>query len=315
MSIFLNNKKILVAGGTGFVGKRVIRKLEERGANYLSTSLSKGTDFRNFEATKEYFDKEKPDFVINCAAFVGGVMFGIKRPGEIFFNNTLMAANLMEAARLSGVERFINPISNCTYPGKATYFKEDEWWDGPMHESVVAYATVRKASWLQGWAYKQQYGFDSIHLILPNMYGPGDHFEEVRSHVLGALIMKFIEAKENNKPEVIVWGTGKPIREWLYIDDGAEALIKALEIKDIIDPVNIGVGEGISIIDLANLIKEAVGFEGRIVMDETKPDGAMCKIMDNERMKKIFSGWQPQIGLKEGIKYTIEDYYKNVLKK
>ncbi|MFH1841355.1 MAG: NAD-dependent epimerase/dehydratase family protein [Candidatus Nealsonbacteria bacterium] len=310
----LTDKKILVTGGTGFLGKRVIKKLEEKELNYVATSKSLGVDFRNFEQTKKYFKKEKPDFVINCAAFVGGIKFGYEKPGEIFFNNILIATYLMEAARLAGVKKFVNPISNCAYPAHLTHFKEEDFWSGPLHESVLAYGFARKASWVQSWSYLKQYGFDTINLILPNMYGPGDHFEEVRSHALGALVMKFIEAKEKKIPEVIVWGTGKPIREWLYVDDGAEVLVKALEIKSTTEPVNIGVGEGISVLDLAKLIKETVGFDGKIILDKEKPDGALCKIMNNTKMKEIFK-WIPETSLKEGIKKTVDYYYKEVLNK
>lgn len=309
MSSELKDKKVFVPGGTGFVGKIVVAKLKEKGINYITTSQSLGVDFRDLEQTKLFFEKERPDYVINCAAFVGGIKFGLEHRGEIFFNNILMATNLMEAARLSGVKRFVNPISNCAYPEHLTKFKEKDFWSGPLHESVLAYGAVRKMSWVQGWAYQKQYGFDSVHLILPNMYGPGDYFDETRSHALGALVMKFAEAKKQGKPEVVVWGTGKPIREWLYVDDGAEALIRGLEIPSTIEPINIGRGEGVSVKELAALIKEAVGYQGKMVFDTAKPDGALCKIMVVDRMKEIFK-WTPLTTLKEGIKQTIEDYNK-----
>jgi GDP-L-fucose synthase len=307
-------KKIFVPGGDGFVGQSVVKKLKEKNLNFLSLSEKDGYDFRNFEQTKELFEKEKPDAVINCAAFVGGIQFGYQYPGEIFYNNILMATYLMEAARLTGVGRFVNPISNCVYPAKLSKFKETELWSGPLHDSVLVYGLVRKTSWVQGWAYKKQYNFDSIHLILPNMYGPGDHFDEIRSHALSALIMKFVEAKRKNLPEVTVWGTGKPIREWLYVEDGAEALVRALEIEATLEPINIGRGEGISILELAELIKKITGFQGKIVLDKSKPDGAPCKIMVAEKMKEIFN-WQPQINLEEGIKKTVEWYEKNYEKR
>lgn len=308
-----DDKKIFVPGGNGFLGKRVVKKLEERGIEYVSLSLRDGYDFRNFEQTKELFEKEKFDAVINCAAFVGGIQYGYEKPGEIFYNNILMSTYLMEAARLTGVERFINPISNCSYPAHLTKdFKEEEWWDGPLHESVLVYGFVRKASWVQSWAYHKQYGFKTINLILPNMYGPGDHFDEKRSHALGALIMKFVEAKKKNLSEVTVWGTGKPIREWLYVDDGAEILIKSLEIEPIIEPINVGVGKGISILELAELIKEVVGYRGEIILDKSKPDGAPYKTMDNTKSKKIFK-WEPPTTLREGIAKTVEWYIKTFL--
>ena len=305
-------KKIFVAGGNGFFGKRVVKKLEKRNIEYVSFSLRNGYDFRNIEQTKELFEKEKFDAVINCAAFVGGIQFGYERPGEIFYNNILMSTNLMEASKLTDVERFINPISNCSYPSRLTKdFKEEEWWDGPLHESVLVYGFVRKASWVQSWAYYKQYGFKTVNIILPNMYGPGDHFDETRSHALGALIMKFVEAKKKNLPDVTVWGTGKPIREWLFVDDGAEILIKSLEIEPTIEPINVGVGKGISILELAELIKEVVGYKGEIILDESKPDGAPYKTMDNTKLKKIFN-WVPPTSLREGIKKTVEWYTNNL---
>ena len=306
------NKKVFVPGGNGFLGKRVVKKLEERNIDYVSRSLRNGYDFRNFEQTKELFEKEKFDAVINCAAFVGGIQFGYEKPGEIFYNNILMSTNLMEAARLTEVKRFINPISNCTYPAHLTKdFKEEEWWDGPLHESVLVYGFVRKASWVQSWAYYKQYDFKTINLILPNMYGPSDHFDEKRSHALGALIMKLVEAKRKNQPEVIVWGTGKPTREWLFVDDGAEVLIRALEVEPAIEPINVGVGKGISILELAELIKEIAGYKGEIVLDTSKHDGAPYKTMDNTRLEKIFN-WVPLTSLREGIEKTVEWYINNL---
>ena len=303
-------EKIFVAGGNGFLGKRVVKKLEERNIDYVSLSLRDGSDFRNFDQTKKLFEKERFDAVINCAAFVGGIQYGYEKPGEIFYNNILMSTYLMEAARLTKIKRFVNPISNCSYPAHLTKdFKEEEWWDGPLHESVLVYGFVRKASWVQSWAYYKQYGFETINLILPNMYGPGDHFDEKRSHALGALIMKFVEAKRKNQSEVVVWGTGKPIREWLFVDDGAETLIRALEIEPRIEPINVGVGKGISILELAELIKEVVGYSGEIILDKSKPDGAPYKTMDNTKMKKIFN-WVPPTSLEEGIEKTVE-WYKN----
>ena len=305
-------KKIFVPGGNGFLGKRVVKKLKERSIDYIPLSLRDRYDFRNFEQTRELFEREKFDAVINCAAFVGGIQYGYEKPGEIFYNNILMSTYLMEAARLADVKRFINPISNCSYPARLTRdFKEEEWWNGPLHESVLVYGFVRKASWVQSWAYYKQYGFETINLILPNMYGPGDHFDEKRSHALGALIMKFAEAKRKNLPSVTVWGTGKPIREWLFVDDGAEILIRALEIERTIEPINVGVGKGISILELAELIKEVVGYKGEIVMDTSKPDGAPYKTMDNTKLKKIFK-WEPPTSLREGIEKTVRWYINSI---
>ena len=304
--------KVFVPGGNGFLGRRVVKGLKEKGIGFVSLSLRNGYDFRDAKQTRELFEKERFDALINCAAFVGGIQFGYERPGEIFYNNILMSTNLMESARLTGVKRFINPISNCSYPGHLTKdFKEEEWWDGQLDESVMVYGFVRKATWVQSWAYYKQYGFETVNLILPNMYGPGDHFEEKRSHALGALIMKFVEAKRKNLTRVTVWGSGKPVREWLYVDDGAEIIIKALEMGPTVDPINVGVGKGISILELAELIKDIVGYNGKIVLEMSRPDGAPHKTMDNSKLRALFN-WVPPTSLRKGIEQTVEWYTSNI---
>ncbi|MCP4179890.1 MAG: NAD-dependent epimerase/dehydratase family protein [bacterium] len=300
---------ILVTGATGFLGKRVCKRLSELGIDHTGTSLSLGCDFRNYEQVKTIFEKVKPDFVLNCMAFVGGIQWGYKHFGEIFKNNLQMTVNLLEACKEYKVKRLANPISNCAYPGNASLFKEEEFWDGPLHESVLVYGFVRKASWVGSWAYKQQYGIDVIDIILSNMYGPEDHFEAERSHALGALIMKFYEAKKNNEAFVDVWGSGKPVREWLYVDDGAEAMIKALDIDSYAGPINIGVGKGISIINMAEKIKEAFQYNGQIKLDLTKPDGAPYKTVDGTLGSKLMK-WSPQKNFSDGINETIDWYTK-----
>lgn len=301
---------ILVTGATGFLGKRVCKKLEEKGIKFEKTSLSLGTDLRNKEEVFKLFDEIKPEYVLNCAAYVGGIQFGYKHPAELFTNNLLMTINLLEACKEFGVKRIVNPISNCAYPAKATLFKEDEFWDGALHESVMVYGFARKASWIGSWGYAKQYGVDSINLILSNMYGPEDHFEEERSHALGALIMKFVKAKENNEPFVNVWGSGKPVREWLHVDDGAEAMVRGLNVESYIEPINIGVAKGISIIEMAEFIKKHTGYKGEIKLDPTKPDGAPYKTVDGSKGAKLLN-WKPTIDFDNGVKDTIEWYLNN----
>jgi GDP-L-fucose synthase len=305
---------ILVTGATGFLGKRVCRQLQQAGKEYVATSLSLGLDLRDRSATLTFFDLHKPDYVLNCAAYVGGIQFGYKHPAELFHNNLQITINLLEAAKEANVKRMVNPISNCAYPGAATFFKEDEFWNGPLHESVMVYGFARKASWVGSWAYAKQYGLDVLNLILSNMYGPEDHFEEERSHALGALIMKFARAKQNNEPKVIVWGSGTPVREWLHVDDGAEAMIRGLTVAATTEPVNIGVGKGIAILEMAKLIKNYVGYPGEVFLDPTKPDGAPYKTVDGSRGAKIF-GWAPEISFDQGIQDTIDWYLKNGEKK
>ncbi|MFB6200962.1 MAG: NAD-dependent epimerase/dehydratase family protein [Halorhabdus sp.] len=304
---------VFVPGGNGFLGSRVTRKLDERDVPYVSLSRRDGYDFRDPSDVQRVFEEYDVDTVLNCAVDVGGIAYVADRPGEVYYNNTLIATHLMEFARRHGVERFVNPIANCTYPESLTgEFEEVEWWDGPMHESVLPFAITRKASWAQGKAYHDQYGFDSVHLIIPNMYGPGDHFDLERSHALGALLMKFVEADHSDDPTVTVWGTGEPVREWLYVDDGAEALIRALDIEPTTEPVNVGTGEGVSIMELAELIRDIVGYDGDIVLDESKPDGDPYRRLDPSRMQEIFE-WEPDTELRAGIQKTVEWYRQHEL--
>lgn len=303
---------ILVTGATGFLGKRVIRLLEEQGLVYEKTSLSLGVDLRDKEATIDLFRKIKPEYVLNCASYVGGIQFGAKHPVELFQNNLQITLNLLHAANVTGVKRIVNPISNCAYPGKATLFKETEFWDGPLHDSVLVYGFVRKAFWVGSWAYAQQYDMDVMNIILSNMYGPEDHFEEERSHALGALIMKFVKAKNSNEPFVNVWGSGKPVREWLHVDDGAEAMVRSIGAKRSIEPINIGVAEGISIIDMAKLISQYVGYKGEIKLDPSKPDGAPHKTVDGTNGEKLLN-WKPSISFENGVRATIAWYLDNIV--
>jgi GDP-L-fucose synthase len=301
---------ILVTGCTGFLGKRVCRLLESQDLHYLGISRQNGPDLRERLETLVFFQEKQPTQVINCAAFVGGIQFGYKHPAELFQNNLLMTLNLLEAARISKVKRLVNPISNCAYPGDATFFKEDEFWNGPLHESVMVYGFVRKASWIGAWAYAKQYGLDVINLILSNMYGPEDHFDEERSHALGALIMKIVRAKQTGQAQVTVWGSGKPVREWLHVDDGAEAMVRALNVAPYVDPINIGIGKGISIWEMATLIKDLVGYEGELVLDTLKPDGAPYKTVDGSRGTQHFS-WSPHRDFKQGVAEAIQWYLEH----
>lgn len=298
---------ILILGSTGFLGTRVRKLLDSKGLEYVGTSLSGGLDLRDRAATLRYFDEIRPEYVLNCATYVGGIQFGLKHPAELFHNNMHITLNLMEAATAAKVKRVVNPVSNCAYPGAAAVFREHEFWDGPIHESVLVYGFVRKASWVGAWAYAQQYGLDVINIVISNMYGPGDHFEEERSHALGALIMKIVRAKEQGLPQVVVWGTGKPIREWLHVDDGAEAMVRSMDVAATTDPINIGVGEGVSVIEMARLIKELVGYDGELVLDTSKPDGAPIRTVDGSRGRQHF-GWGPTREFRAGVADAIESY-------
>jgi len=301
---------ILVTGATGFLGKAVIRKLAAGNTPYVATSLSLGLDLRDRAAVEKYFSEIKPNAVIHCAAFVGGIQFGIKNAVQVFEHNMQMTLNVFHGSQSTGVKRVMHPVSNCVYPGDATLFKEDEIWNGALHESVEAYGTARKSLYIASKAYRRQYGLDTLNLVLSNMYGPDDHFEAERSHALGALVKKIIDARDSGGKEVVVWGSGAPVREWLYVDDAAEALIRGLEVPAQNEVLNIGLSQGISIKDLAHLICDLAGFKGELVFDRSKADGALHKTVDGTRAEKLYK-WQPSTSLRDGIAKTIAWYEGN----
>lgn len=303
----MSNGTVVVTGATGFVGKAVCASLSGAAIPVLRVSRSLGVDICT-DAFRDLCVQTRPSAIIHCAAYVGGIQFGYKHPAEIFYRNTLMMLRLLEAGRLAGVRRIVNPISNCSYPNVLEGpLAEENWWDGPLHESVLAYGFARKASWVGHWAYWKQYGLDTINLIVPNMYGPGDHFEEERSHALGALIKKIVDAHERGIGTVSVWGSGSVVREWLYVSDAAEILVKALSIPAGLEPINVGVGKGISIADLARLIADVVGYRGTLEFDRSKPDGAPVKIMQISTFHNRF-GATRWTHLRDGIAATVASY-------
>ncbi len=298
---------ILVTGATGFLGQRLCRRLEEGSMAFTRTSLSLGTDLRDFGETLELFEAVRPTVILNCASFAGGIQFGLRQPADVFRNNMPMIANLFEAAHRSGVKRIVNPLPNCVYPAELTVFEESRFWDGPLHESVMVYGLLRKLSWAGSWAYAKQWGVQTINLVFSNMYGPGDHLDEVRSHAVGGLVIRFLEAQRSGDPEVVVWGSGAPVREWLYVDDAAEAMVRAMTCAPCDQPVNVGVGKGMSIADVAERIGALVNYNGRIVYDRSKPDGAPHKAVDGARGRALLE-WSPQMDLNEGLARTVEWY-------
>jgi len=306
------NKKVLVLGGGGFLGSCIVNKLKERQAEVFVPFTKDRVDFRREEDCIKVMQETAPNIVINCAAIQGGIGYHSGKQADLFLDNAKMGLFLMEAAQKQGVDKFVNIVAGCSYPGyvEKDELNEEDYWSGEVHDSIFSYGVSRKMSVVYGKALSKQYDFNSIHLILANMYGPGEHFNPEQSKALAGLVKKFYDAKKTGASHVTVWGTGKPIRDWLYVDDGAEGILKAAEVYSSIDPLNISSGIGISVGDLAGTIKQTIGYEGEIVFDTSKPDGAIKKTFGITKMKKELN-WRPQTSLEEGIKKTIDWFDKN----
>lgn len=307
----LKEKKIIVTGGAGFLGKFVIKKLKERNCKDIFIPKIEEYDLRNLETIKRMYRDFEADIVIHLAAVVGGIGANRENPGSFFYDNLIMGIQLMEQARLNNIEKFVALGTICAYPKFTPVpFKEENLWDGYPEETNAPYGLAKKMSLVQSQAYRQQYGFNSIFLLPVNLYGPGDNFNPKSSHVIPALIKKFYDAKINNQSEVIVWGTGKATREFLYVEDCAEAIVLATEKYNKPDPVNIGAGFEISIKDLAEKIKGIIGFDGRIVWDTSKPDGQPRRSLDTKKAEKEF-GFKARVKFNEGLKNAIDWYIEN----
>lgn len=309
---YYKNKKIVIPGGNGFLGRHIVERLKETPCSVFIPKRKEGIDFRKKEDCQFYLGSIKPDIVINCAANQGGIAYFVNRQADVFMDNMLMGIFLMEASQKVGVKKFINIVAACSYPGysQKKELSEGDYWDGRIHESILSLGFPRKASVEYGLALKKQYDFNSIHLILANMYGPGEHFNPEQSKALGALIRKIYEAKIKKLPSIEIWGTGKPIRDWLFVRDAAEGILRAGAIYNDITPMNISTGVGVSVTKLAQTIKDIVGFEGKFVYDTTKPDGALNKIFEISKIKKELN-WVPKTSITVGIKETVEWFSKN----
>ena len=312
--ILTKDKKIIVTGGTGFLGNYVVRELKKRGFLNIFVPEIIEYDLRKIEDIKRMYNAANADIVINLAAVVGGIGANRENPGSFFYDNLIMGVQLMEEARLSGIKKFVALGTVCAYPKYTPVpFKEENLWDGYPEETNAPYGLAKKMFLVQSQAYRQQYGFNSIFLLPVNLYGPGDNFDLSSSHVIPSLIRKFFEAKVNKQDEVVVWGTGLATREFLYVEDCAEAIVLATEKYNKPEPVNIGSGFEISIKELANKLKEIIVFKGRIIWDLTKPDGQPRRYLDVTRAEKEF-GFKAttnfEMGLKRTVKWFIELNYE-----
>jgi GDP-L-fucose synthase len=309
---FWDKKRILVTGGAGFLGSFVVdRLMKERKVRRenIKAPRSADTDLRIWEHCVEVV--KDVDVVIHVAGRGGGIGYNRKYPGQLFYDNIIMNSQLMEAARQEGVEKFVGIGTVCSYPKHTEVpFREENLWNGYLEETNASYGLSKKMMLVQSQAYRQQYGFNSIHLLMVNLYGPRDNFDPESSHVIPALVRKFVKAVGDNEEEVIVWGTGKASREFLYVEDAAEAILLATEKYNKTDPVNIGAGKEISIRDLVNLIAKLTDYKGKIIWDTSKPDGQPRRCLDTSKAKKEF-GFEAKTDFKEGLKKTIDWYKKN----
>jgi len=309
---FWADKRILVTGGAGFLGSFIVDKLiKERGVQQenILVPRSRNFDLRTWDNCTKIV--KNVDIVIHLAAKVGGIGFNKKNPATLFYDNAVMGIQLMEAARQTGVEKFVALGTVCAYPKFTPVpFKEEDLWNGYPEETNAPYGIAKKALLVQAQAYRTQYDFNAIYLLPVNLYGPRDNFDPEQSHVIPALIKKMVDAKLEGSNEVLVWGTGKASREFLYVEDAAEGILLATEKYNKPDPVNLGAGKEITIRELVNLISELTGYEGKIVWDTSKPDGQPRRCLDTSKAKKEF-GFEAKTAFKEGLKKTIDWYKKN----
>ncbi len=302
--------KIYVAGDTGLVGSTIVRELRRQGYGNLLIMPHKELDLRNQQEVNDWFKKERPEYVFLAAATVGGVVVNDRFPGTFFYDNLAIGMNAIHAAHENGVKKLLYFGSNCIYPRAAPQpYKEESLLTGLPEKTNEAYAVAKIACVKMCEFYNRQYGTDFISCMPCSAYGPGDNFDPEGSHVVPALIRKFHEAKGSGASEVVMWGTGKPYREFIYIDDIAKAAIFLMNQYSGNEPVNIGTGAEYTIGELAEIIRRVVGFEGEIVNDTSKPDGTPKKLLDSS---KIFSlGWRPETDFETGIRITYEDFVKN----
>lgn len=305
---FWTGKQILITGGSGFLGSHLIEEIRKRGADRIAAPRSREYDLRDQGQVRACLAAVKPDVIIHLAAVVGGIGANRKHPGSFFYDNAMMGIHLMEEARKARVGKMTVLGTICAYPKFTPVpFREAELWNGYPEETNAPYGLAKKMMLVQGQAYRQEYGFNSIYLLPVNLYGPRDNFDPESSHVIPALVRKALEAKESGAKEMVCWGTGSATREFLYVTDCARAIALATERYDGDEPVNLGSGMEISIRDLSTTIAHACGFQGRIVWDSSKPDGQPRRCLDTTRAAEYF-GFKAQVPFAQGLKETVEWY-------
>jgi GDP-L-fucose synthase len=305
MSSFWTTRRVLLTGSGGFLGRSLHERLQRLKPADLLAPRSAELNLLDADATRKFLDQARPEIVIHAAAIVGGIAANRASPGRFFFENAAMGIHLVEESRKAGVEKFVCIGTVCGYPKFAPVpFREADLWNGYPEETNAPYGLAKKMLLVQLQAYRQEYGFRGIFLVPTNLYGPGDNFDPVTSHAIPALIRKFAEGVARNEPEVVVWGDGSATRDFLYVDDAADAILEAAERYDDSEPVNLGSGREISIRDLAGLIASLTGFRGDVRWDSNFPNGQPRRALDSSRAQQSF-GFAPRVDLMEGLRNTI----------
>lgn len=308
---FWSTRKVCVTGGDGFLGSFLQEVLRQRGANDIFIPTIDQYDLTEVDNVRRMLDDSQPDVIIHLAALAGGIGVNRARPAEFFYKNLMMGVPLMHESWERGVEKFVAIGTICAYPKFTPIpFKEENLWDGYPEETNAPYGLAKKMLLVQSQAYRDQYGFNSIYLLPVNLYGPRDNFNLKTSHVIPALIRKYVEAQQKGEDKVVLWGDGSPTREFFYAGDAARGIALAAERYNSSDPVNLGSGMEISIKDLAHLIAELTGFQGEIVWDTSKPNGQPRRALDVSKAKEYF-GFEAKMPFKEGLKNTIEWFKEN----
>ena len=305
-------ERILVTGGAGFLGTKVVKELNDRGYKDIVVPRSRECDLTEQTQVRKLLADTRPQLIIHLAAVVGGIGANRENPGKYFYDNSIMGVMLIEESRRAKVEKFVSVGTICSYPKFTPVpFKEDDLWSGYPEETNAPYGLAKKMLLVQLQAYRDQYGFNGVYLMPVNLYGPADNFDHASSHVIPALIRKCVEAKQAGEKKVELWGDGTPTREFLYVDDAARGIVMAAESYDGAEPVNLGSGWEVTIKDLAEKIATQVGFEGEIVWDWSKPNGQPRRRLDTTRAKQLFN-FEAQTSLTDGLKQTITWYQTQV---